>query len=90
MLAGPGIGKIMMFVEVVVVRVELGVLVEQILLLTFSWCAVGELCDCVIVCFNCMLWELIVCMLYLYVFGVLCMVVVASGLFVLCLFFGLE
>jgi superfamily I DNA/RNA helicase len=44
-LAGPGTGKTTTLVEAAVARVEAGVPVEQILMLTFSRRAAGELRD---------------------------------------------
>ncbi|MEO6886279.1 MAG: ATP-dependent DNA helicase [Jatrophihabitantaceae bacterium] len=75
-LAGPGTGKTTTLVEAAVARVEAGVPVEQILMLTFSRRAAGELRDRVTQRLGRTLREPIARTLHSYAFGVLRMAAV--------------
>jgi superfamily I DNA/RNA helicase/RecB family exonuclease len=79
-LAGPGTGKTTTLVEAVVERVERGVPVEQILMLTFSRRAAGEMRDRVTARLGTTIREPIARTLHSYAFGVLRMANVARGL----------
>jgi superfamily I DNA/RNA helicase/RecB family exonuclease len=79
-LAGPGTGKTTTLVEAAVARVEAGVPVEQILMLTFSRRAAGELRDRVTARLDRTVREPIARTLHSYAFGVLRMANVAQGL----------
>ncbi len=70
-LAGPGTGKTTTLVESVVARVEHGVPVEQMLMLTFSRRAAGEMRDRVAVRLDRTMREPIARTLHSYAFGVL-------------------
>src|SRR5437762_10422359 len=70
-LAGPGTGKTTTLVEAVVTRVERGVSVEQILMLTFSRRAAGEMRDRVTARLGSTIREPIARTLHSYAFGVL-------------------
>lgn len=75
-LAGPGTGKTTTLVEAAVARVEAGVPVEQILMLTFSRRAAGELRDRVTQRLGRTLREPVARTLHSYAFGVLRMAAV--------------
>jgi len=79
-LAGPGTGKTTTLVEAAVARVQAGVPVEQILMLTFSRRAAGELRDRVTARLDRTLREPIARTLHSYAFGVLRMAAVANEL----------
>ncbi|HVU92811.1 MAG TPA: ATP-dependent helicase, partial [Jatrophihabitans sp.] len=79
-LAGPGTGKTTTLVEAVVDRVARGVPVEQILMLTFSRRAAGELRDRVAARLDRTLREPVARTLHSYAFGVLRMANAARGL----------
>ncbi len=79
-LAGPGTGKTTTLVEAAVARVESGVPVEHILMLTFSRRAAGELRDRVTARLGRTVREPIARTLHSYAFGVLRMANVAQGL----------
>jgi superfamily I DNA/RNA helicase len=79
-LAGPGTGKTTTLVEAVVARVEAGVRVEDILMLTFSRRAAGELRDRVTARLRRTVREPIARTLHSYAFGVLRMANVTAGL----------
>jgi superfamily I DNA/RNA helicase/RecB family exonuclease len=79
-LAGPGTGKTTTLVEAAVARVEAGVPVEHILMLTFSRRAAGELRDRVTARLGRTVREPIARTLHSYAFGVLRMANVAQGL----------
>jgi superfamily I DNA/RNA helicase/RecB family exonuclease len=78
-LAGPGTGKTTTLVEAAVARVSAGVPVEQILMLTFSRRAAGELRDRVTARLDRTVREPIARTLHSYAFGVLRMAAVARG-----------
>ena len=78
-LAGPGTGKTTTLVEAAVARVEAGVPVEQILMLTFSRRAAGELRDRVTARLGRTVREPIARTLHSYAFGVLRMANLAQG-----------
>jgi superfamily I DNA/RNA helicase/RecB family exonuclease len=77
-LAGPGTGKTTTLVEAAVARVQAGVPVEQILMLTFSRRAAGELRDRVTARLDRTLREPIARTLHSYAFGVLRMAAVTN------------
>ncbi|PZS20837.1 MAG: ATP-dependent helicase [Pseudonocardiales bacterium] len=79
-LAGPGTGKTTTLVEAAVARVQAGVPVEHILMLTFSRRAAGELRDRVTARLDRTLREPVARTLHSYAFGVLRMAAVANGL----------
>jgi superfamily I DNA/RNA helicase/RecB family exonuclease len=79
-LAGPGTGKTTTLVETAVARVEAGVAVDQLLLLTFSRRAAGELRDRVTARLARTVREPIARTIHSYAFGVLRMANVAQGL----------
>ncbi|MFN2518199.1 MAG: ATP-dependent helicase [Jatrophihabitantaceae bacterium] len=79
-LAGPGTGKTTTLVEAAVARVRAGVPVEQILMLTFSRRAAGELRDRVTARLDRTLREPVARTLHSYAFGVLRMAAVANQL----------
>ncbi|MGI8759876.1 MAG: ATP-dependent helicase [Jatrophihabitantaceae bacterium] len=79
-LAGPGTGKTTTLVETAVARVEAGVPVEQILMLSFSRRAAGELRDRVTARLDRTVREPIARTLHSYAFGVLRMAALARGL----------
>ena len=79
-LAGPGTGKTTTLVEAAVARVEAGVPVEHILMLTFSRRAAGELRDRVTARLGRTVREPVARTLHSYAFGVLRMANVAQGL----------
>jgi superfamily I DNA/RNA helicase/RecB family exonuclease len=79
-LAGPGTGKTTTLVETAVARVEAGVPVEQILMLTFSRRAAGELRDRVTARLGRTVREPVARTLHSYAFGVLRMANVGQGL----------
>src|ERR1700761_3546636 len=79
-LAGPGTGKTTTLVETVVARVEAGVPVEHILMLTFSRRAAGELRDRVTARLDRTVREPVARTLHSYAFGVLRMHAVAQQL----------
>jgi superfamily I DNA/RNA helicase/RecB family exonuclease len=79
-LAGPGTGKTTTLVEAAVARVESGVPVDDILMLTFSRRAAGELRDRVTARLGRTVREPIARTLHSYAFGVLRMANVAQGL----------
>jgi superfamily I DNA/RNA helicase/RecB family exonuclease len=79
-LAGPGTGKTTTLVEAVVARVQAGVPVEDILMLTFSRRAAGELRDRVTARLGRTVREPIARTTHSYAFGVLRMANVAQGL----------
>ena len=78
-LAGPGTGKTTTLVEAAVARVEAGVPVEQLLLLTFSRRAAGELRDRVAARLERTMREPIARTLHSYAFGVLRMAAVRDN-----------
>jgi superfamily I DNA/RNA helicase/RecB family exonuclease len=79
-LAGPGTGKTTTLVETAVARVEAGVPVDQLLLLTFSRRAAGELRDRVTARLGRTVREPIARTLHSYAFGVLRLANLAQGL----------
>ena len=79
-LAGPGTGKTTTLVEAAVARVQRGVPVEHILMLTFSRRAAGELRDRVTARLDRTVREPVARTLHSYAFGVLRMAAVADGL----------
>src|SRR5690242_4216031 len=79
-LAGPGTGKTTTLVEAAVARVESGVPVDEILMLTFSRRAAGELRDRVTARLGRTVREPIARTVHSYAFGVLRMANVAQGL----------
>ncbi|WP_338179835.1 ATP-dependent DNA helicase [Jatrophihabitans sp.] len=79
-LAGPGTGKTTTLVEAVVARVEAGTPVDEILMLTFSRRAAGELRDRVTARLGRTVREPIARTLHSYAFGVLRMANVVAGL----------
>ena len=79
-LAGPGTGKTTTLVESAVARVEAGVKIEQILMLTFSRRAAGELRDRVTARLGRTMREPIARTLHSYAFGVLRIANVSAGL----------
>ncbi|HSY14706.1 MAG TPA: ATP-dependent DNA helicase [Jatrophihabitantaceae bacterium] len=79
-LAGPGTGKTTTLVETAVARVEAGVPVEHILMLTFSRRAAGELRDRVTARLDRTVREPVARTLHSYAFGVLRMAAVAREL----------
>ena len=79
-LAGPGTGKTSTLVEAAVARVEAGVPIDQILMLTFSRRAAGELRERVTARLQRTVREPIARTLHSYAFGVLRMANVAAGL----------
>jgi superfamily I DNA/RNA helicase/RecB family exonuclease len=79
-LAGPGTGKTTTLVETAVARVEAGVPVDRILMLTFSRRAAGELRDRVTARLGRTIREPIARTLHSYAFGVLRLANLAQGL----------
>jgi len=79
-LAGPGTGKTTTLVEAAVARIEAGVPVEQILMLTFSRRAAGELRDRVTARLGRTIREPIARTVHSYAFGVLRMAAVVQDL----------
>jgi superfamily I DNA/RNA helicase/RecB family exonuclease len=79
-LAGPGTGKTTTLVEAAVARVEGGVPVEQILMLTFSRRAAGELRDRITARLGRTVREPVARTLHSYAFGVLRLANLAQGL----------
>ncbi|MGH8862639.1 MAG: UvrD-helicase domain-containing protein, partial [Jatrophihabitantaceae bacterium] len=79
-LAGPGTGKTTTLVEAAVARVEAGVPVDEILMLTFSRRAAGELRDRITARLGRTVREPLARTLHSYAFGVLRMANVAQGL----------
>ena len=79
-LAGPGTGKTTTLVEAVVARVRAGVAVDEMLMLTFSRRAAGELRDRVTARLGSTVREPIARTLHSYAFGVLRMANVAQQL----------
>jgi len=79
-LAGPGTGKTTTLVETAVARVEAGVPIEQLLMLTFGRRAAGELRDRVTARLGGTVREPVARTFHSYAFGVLRMVAVAAQL----------
>ena len=79
-LAGPGTGKTTTLVETAVARVEAGVPVEQLLMLTFSRRAAGELRDRITARLGRTVREPVARTLHSYAFGVLRLANLAHGL----------
>jgi len=79
-LAGPGTGKTTTLVEAAVARVEAGVPVEQLLMVTFSRRAAGELRDRVTARLGRTVREPVARTLHSYAFGVLRLANLAAGL----------
>jgi superfamily I DNA/RNA helicase/RecB family exonuclease len=78
-LAGPGTGKTTTLVEAAVARVRAGVRIEQILMLTFSRRAAGELRDRITARLGGTVREPVARTFHSYAFGVLRMAAVADG-----------